>query len=78
LEATARVLAAALNGWPPNLIVSSYLSSATSFYMLASPAMKPAVLRYTLAGSAGPRVYVNTREAVRTEIAIVHDFAFSL
>lgn len=78
LEVPARVLAGSMNNWPGTIIANSYLSSATTFYLFANPAIAGKLLRYTLVGSSGPRIFSNLRDAEKAEFAIFHDVDFGL
>jgi hypothetical protein len=77
METTARVLIESMGRWP-TLVVSSYLTSNTTYYLFAQPNIAPKLLHHTLQGSSGPRVYSDFSDALKTQFAVFHDFGFSV
>ena len=74
LEVSARIVNQAVgNIWK---IVALPLSSATTFYVLADPAISAPLARLSLRGSKGPRLELNRNRGIYegVEFSVSHDF----
>lgn len=80
-EMNARVVREDL-GWPSlNILVNAYLTSDTDYYIVANPAVAPAILRQRLRGGGIPKVFNNSRSVEMDggpRFAFEHSFNFVL
>ena len=76
-EITARTLITAAGNFARVVVLP--LSSASTYFVLADPAISAPIARITLRGSKGPRLELNSRRSIYEgdEIAVSHDFAIA-
>lgn len=74
LEATARQLRADMAGWPAFVVVNSFLTSDTRFFVFANPILSAPLLRLRLRYGGVPRIYLNKNEmALKAQFSFEHD-----
>ncbi|HOW76630.1 MAG TPA: hypothetical protein P5102_02865 [Candidatus Competibacteraceae bacterium] len=66
-------------GWSDLVIcINAFLTSDTTWYAVANPAIAPAILRLRLRGAGRPSVYSNSDEYEVMRFAVSHDVNFAL
>jgi hypothetical protein len=78
LEMTARTLRAAMDGYPAHIVINPFLSSDTTWFAVANPALSAKLHRLTLRNSSGPSVYMDGTQSERMRFAVSHDCGYSI
>ena len=79
LEATARTLQYGMGGWPAHLVVNPFLTSDSTTYLFADPALSAPLWRYRLRDAGRPNLYTNSRELwLKAEFAMTHEIDWVL
>lgn len=79
LEATARQLRYGMGNWPANIVVNQFLTSDTTSFLFADPALSSPLWRYRLRDSGMPKLFANSKELwLKTEFVLSHEVDFVL